>query len=102
MMVVITQITMYTETSVVTSVFFIVRTPCCHISLRDNAKRMTKENRPNAKDFTIDILNLNSTLVPQLVELFTAYIAINSTAFEDIDSESGEKETKTRMMIPTT
>ncbi|KAF8492199.1 hypothetical protein F5888DRAFT_1585892, partial [Russula emetica] len=47
-------------------------------------------NRPNAKDFTIDILNLNSTLTPQLVELLTAYIATNSTAFEDIDSESGE------------
>jgi hypothetical protein len=46
-------------------------------------------NRPNAKDFTVDILNLNSTLTPQLVELLNASIAINSTAFEDVDSESG-------------
>ena len=37
----------------------------------------------------IDILNLNLTLTPQLVELLNASISINSTTFEDVDSESG-------------
>jgi Ca2+-transporting ATPase len=38
-------------------------------------------NCPNAKDFkfAVDILNLNSTLTPQLVELLDASIAINLT-----------------------
>jgi Ca2+-transporting ATPase len=59
--------------------------------LDSNPARAGKEdtNRPNAKDFAVDILNLNSTLTPQLVELLNASIAINSTAFEDVDSESG-------------
>jgi Ca2+-transporting ATPase len=30
------------------------------------------------------------TLTPQLVELLNASIAINSTTFEDVDSESGD------------
>jgi hypothetical protein len=34
-------------------------------------------------------LNLNTTLTPQLAELLIASIAINSTAFEDVDPESG-------------
>lgn len=34
-------------------------------------------------------MNLSSTHTPQLVELLSASIAINSTAFEDVDSESG-------------
>jgi P-type Ca2+ transporter type 2C len=46
-------------------------------------------NRPNTRDFAIDILNLISTLTPQLVELLNSSMAINSTAFEDIDSKSG-------------
>ncbi|KAN0115802.1 hypothetical protein V8E52_006511 [Russula decolorans] len=59
--------------------------------LNENPARAGIEdtNRPNAKDFTVDILNLNSTLTPQLVKLLNASIAINSTAFEDVDSESG-------------
>jgi P-type Ca2+ transporter type 2C len=59
--------------------------------LDENPTRAGNEdtNRPNAKDFAVDILNLNSTLTPQLVELVNASIAINSTAFEDVDSESG-------------
>ena len=59
--------------------------------LDENPARPGNEdtNRPNAKDFAVDMLNLNSTLTPQLVELVNASIAINSTAFEDIDSESG-------------
>jgi Ca2+-transporting ATPase len=59
--------------------------------LDENPARVGKEdtNRPNAKDFAVDILNLNATLTPQLVELLNASIAINSTAFEDVDPESG-------------
>jgi Ca2+-transporting ATPase len=59
--------------------------------LDENLARAGNEdtNRPNANDFAVDILNLNSTLTPQLVELLNASIAINSTAFEDVDSESG-------------
>jgi P-type Ca2+ transporter type 2C len=57
--------------------------------LDENPARAGKEdsNRPNAKDFAVDILNLNATLTPQLVELVNASIAINSTAFEDVDAE---------------
>src|SRR5712691_5869360 len=40
----------------------------------------------------VDILNLNLTLTPQLVELLNASISINSITFEDIDSESGAME----------
>jgi P-type Ca2+ transporter type 2C len=59
--------------------------------LDENPARAGNEdtNRPNARDFAVDILNLNSTLTPQLVELLNASIAINSTAFEDVDSETG-------------
>ena len=59
--------------------------------LDENQARAGNEdtNRPNAKDFAVDISNLNSTLTPQLGELVNASIAINSTAFEDVDSESG-------------
>lgn len=62
--------------------------------LDENPARARKEdtNRPNPKDFAVDILNLNSTLTPQLAELLNASIAINSTAFEDVDAESGAKE----------
>ena len=57
----------------------------------ENPARSGKEdtNRPNAKDFAVNILNINLTLTPQLVELLNASIAINSTTFEDVDSESG-------------
>ncbi|KAI0245221.1 hypothetical protein BJV78DRAFT_1140207, partial [Lactifluus subvellereus] len=40
-------------------------------------------------DFAIDLSNLNKTLTPQLVEVFNAAIAINLTAFEDVDPENG-------------
>jgi Ca2+-transporting ATPase len=60
--------------------------------LDENPARAGNEDtsRPNAKDSAVDISNLNSTLTPQLVELLNASIAINSTAFEDVDSESGD------------
>jgi P-type Ca2+ transporter type 2C len=43
----------------------------------------------NSRDFAINMLNLNATLTPQLVGLFNTSISINSTAFEDVHSESG-------------
>jgi Ca2+-transporting ATPase len=46
-------------------------------------------NRANAKEFVVDMLDLNSTLTPKLVELLNDSIAINSTAFEHVDSASG-------------
>ncbi|KAF8267736.1 hypothetical protein EI94DRAFT_1801308 [Lactarius quietus] len=42
-----------------------------------------------AKDFGIDLDDLNTVLPHQLKGLFNAAIAINSTAFEDVDTESG-------------
>ncbi|KAF8487849.1 hypothetical protein F5888DRAFT_1624075 [Russula emetica] len=59
--------------------------------LDENPARTGNEdmNHPNTRDFAIDILNLISTLTPQLVELLNSSIAINSTAFEDIDFKSG-------------
>jgi|SRR5712672_587455 len=47
------------------------------------------KNGANARDWAIDLSNLNAALTPQLVELFNASIAINSTAFEDVDPETG-------------
>ena len=66
-------------------------TPSFVRKLDENPARAGDEdtNRRKAKDFAVDILNLNSTLTPQLIELVNACIAINSTAFEDIDSKSG-------------
>ena len=59
--------------------------------LDENPTKASNEDtsRPNAKDFAIDLSNLNTVLTPQLVELLNASIAINSTAFEDMDPESG-------------
>jgi len=45
---------------------------------------------PNAKDFGVDLANLNTVLPLPLKDLFNAAITINSTAFEDVDPESGE------------
>ncbi|KAH9164446.1 Ca-transporting ATPase [Lactarius sanguifluus] len=44
---------------------------------------------PNAKDIGVDLADLNKVLPQSLTELFNAVIAINSTAFEDVDPESG-------------
>ena len=62
--------------------------------LDEDPARAGKEdtNCPNAKDVAVDISNLNSTLTPQLVKLLNVSIAINLTAFEDVDSESSATE----------
>jgi Ca2+-transporting ATPase len=59
--------------------------------LDENPSRTGNEDagRPNARDFAVDLLKLDSALTPQLAELLNASIAINSTAFEDIDHASG-------------
>ena len=58
--------------------------------LNKNPARAGNQNTscPNTKDFAVDTFNLNSTLTSQLVKLLNASIAINSTAFEDVDSKS--------------
>ena len=60
--------------------------------LEENRERTDSEARrgPNARDFAVDLANLNTVLPRPLKELFNAAIAINSTAFEDVDPESGE------------
>ena len=48
--------------------------------------------RKHANDFSIDQSQLNSILSGPLRKLFNEAIAVNSTAFEDIDAESGRRE----------
>jgi len=59
--------------------------------LDENRPRAGEEekNGPNSRDFAVDMSNLNATLTPQLVELLNASVSVNSTAFEDVDPESG-------------
>jgi len=59
--------------------------------LDENPTRACDKERsgPNSRDFAIDMSKLNATLSPQLVELFNASICVNSTAFEDVDPETG-------------
>jgi len=45
--------------------------------------------RKHADDFSLEQSNVNTVLSPQLKTLFNEAIAINSTAFEDTDSETG-------------
>lgn len=56
---------------------------------RSNAED-TNETRKNDEDFPIDQSNLNEVLSPQLRDLFNEAIAVNSTAFEDTEPETGE------------
>ncbi|KAI0359713.1 calcium-translocating P-type ATPase [Trametes cingulata] len=68
--------------------------------LQDNMARTNAEEEPgvkdagsrkHAQDFSIDQEQLNDTLSPALRDLFNKAIAINSTAFEDTEPESGKK-----------
>ena len=47
-------------------------------------------NRKHADDFSIEQGDINTILSPQLKRLINQSIAINSTAFEDIDPETNE------------
>jgi Ca2+-transporting ATPase len=60
--------------------------------LEENRERTDSEARrgPNARDFAVDLAHLNTVLPYPLKELFNAAIAINSTAFEDVDPGSGD------------
>ncbi|KAH9015966.1 calcium-translocating P-type ATPase [Lactarius deliciosus] len=59
--------------------------------LEENRGRTGGEVRsgPNAKDFAVDLADLDTVLLHPLKDLFNAAITINSTAFEDVDPESG-------------
>jgi Ca2+-transporting ATPase len=54
----------------------------------------TNENergvRKHVNDFSLDLSQLNAVLSPQLRELFNEAIAVNSTAFQDKNPETGE------------
>ena len=62
---------------------------------RTNADEKTDERtetreRKHKDDFSIDQAQLNTILPSALRRLFNEAIAVNSTAFEDVDPESGE------------
>ena len=70
-------------------------------SLDENAARSNAEEREKSDsgaegrrrhphDFSLDQASLNTTLSPELQELFNETIAINSTAFEDVDPKTGD------------
>ncbi|KAH9905078.1 calcium-translocating P-type ATPase [Fomitopsis serialis] len=52
--------------------------------------RPTNGKRKHSQDFSIDQSEMNKFLHPALRELFNDAIAINSTAFEDVDPETEE------------
>jgi P-type Ca2+ transporter type 2C len=52
-------------------------------------KQSTDAQRKHAKDFSIDQSELNNVLSDSFKNLLTASIAINSTAFEDVNSDTG-------------
>ncbi|KAI6009320.1 Ca-transporting ATPase [Pisolithus marmoratus] len=59
----------------------------------DHGSRNSYDSTFNAghkRDFSIDQSHLNTVLSPQLRKLFNTAIAVNSTAFEDKDWESGK------------
>ncbi|KAG2361782.1 hypothetical protein BDR07DRAFT_1485475 [Suillus spraguei] len=63
---------------------------------RTNANRSPSPHRSSGSkaprdDFSIDQSMLNTVLSPPLRSLFNAAIAVNSTAFEDVEKESGER-----------
>jgi P-type Ca2+ transporter type 2C len=56
--------------------------------LDKNIERTSGEEK-SARDFVVDLSQIDSSLTPKLVELFNASITINSTAFEGVDPDSG-------------
>jgi Ca2+-transporting ATPase len=76
---------------------------------RTNAKRSRSPHRNSDSkgprdDFSIDQSMLNTILSRPLASLFNAAIALNSTAFEDVEKESGERvfvgsKTETALLI---
>lgn len=64
--------------------------------LEENKSRTNADQAPESgarkhvDDFSVDQSNLNTVLSPQLQGLFNEAIAVNSTAFEDADPETGK------------
>ncbi|KAG2157932.1 Ca-transporting ATPase [Suillus bovinus] len=67
-----------------------------HNQARTNANRSRSPHRnsdsePPRDDFSIDQSMLSTVLSRPLLSLFNAAIAVNSTAFEDVEKESGQR-----------
>ena len=66
--------------------------------LRENLSRSNadesdgKKKRKHADDFSIEQSDLNNVLSPALQQLFNEGVAVNSTAFEDTNRETGKVE----------
>ena len=62
--------------------------------LEASRERVGSEARSNfnTKEFDLDLANLNFVLPSPLKNLFNAAIAVNTTAFEDVNPESGAPE----------
>ncbi|CAK5269233.1 unnamed protein product [Mycena citricolor] len=58
--------------------------------LEENSARENTGERKHPNDFSLDQSQLNTVVSPQLRELFNEAIAVNSTAFQDKDPETGE------------
>ncbi|KIY43940.1 calcium-translocating P-type ATPase [Fistulina hepatica ATCC 64428] len=54
---------------------------------RTNAQELSSKH---TKDFSLDLATLNDITYPALRDLLNSVIAVNSTAFEDTDKETGE------------
>ena len=60
-------------------------------STRTNVDEADERGRKHAADFSIDQKQLNDVMTPTLQALLNESIAVNSTAFEDADPETGER-----------
>ncbi|KAG2147638.1 hypothetical protein DEU56DRAFT_730809 [Suillus clintonianus] len=58
---------------------------------RTNANRRSTDSNVPSDDFSIDQSTLNTVLSRPLLDLFNEAIAVNSTAFEDEEKETGER-----------
>ncbi|KAF8896568.1 calcium-transporting ATPase [Infundibulicybe gibba] len=62
--------------------------------LEDNHARTNADDkavsRKHSEDFSIDQTRLNDVMSPELQDLFNSAIAVNSTAFQDVDPETGD------------
>ncbi|KAG1781576.1 Ca-transporting ATPase [Suillus placidus] len=58
---------------------------------RSRSPHRNSDSKTPRDDFSIDQSTLNTVLSQPLLSLFNAAIAVNSTAFEDVEKESGER-----------
>ncbi|GJJ08344.1 hypothetical protein Clacol_002555 [Clathrus columnatus] len=59
---------------------------------RTNASEQSIVERKHNKDFSVDQADLNSVMTDSVKKLMNEAIAVNSTAFEDTDHETGKME----------